>query len=78
MKPRHLLLAAYLIVCALSLTGVLFRGVSTADGPVFGIPRGLAWVTGWATLTPIVLFIFELADAPSGSETEQPEPKEAA
>lgn len=64
MKPRHLLLAAYLIVCALSLTGVLFRGASTADGLVFGIPRGLAWVTGWAIITPIVLFLFELADEP--------------
>lgn len=64
MKPRHLLLAAYLIVCALSLTGVLFRGLSTADGLVFGVPRGLAWVTGWAIVTPIVLFFYELADAP--------------
>jgi hypothetical protein len=68
MKLRHCLLAAYLIVCALSLTGVLFRGLATADGLVLGLPRGLAWVTGWAVLTPIVLYVFELADEPEDSE----------
>ncbi len=72
MKPRHVLLAGYLIVCALSLTGVLFRGFSTADGLVLGLPRGLAWVTGWALLTPLALFIYGLFDdagEASGEET---------
>ena len=65
MKLRHLLLAAYLTVCALSLTGVLFRGFASADGLILGLPRGLAWVTGWAVLTPLVLFVFELVDQPA-------------
>lgn len=70
MRPRHVLLAGYLIVCALSLTGVLFRGFSTADGLILGLPRGLAWVTGWALCTPICLFVYEVFDPATNEETE--------
>ena len=55
MALRHLLLLIYLAVAVLSLTGLLFRDLSTADGLFLGLPAGLAWVTGWAALTPFVM-----------------------
>ncbi len=58
MALRHLLLLIYLFVAVLSLTGLLFRDISTADGLVLGLPAGLAWVTGWAALTPFVMWAY--------------------
>ena len=71
MALRHLLLLIYLAVAVLSLTGLLFRDLSTADGLVLGLPAGLAWVTGWAALTPFVMWAYmrtepEDADAADG------------
>ena len=59
MSLRHALFAAYVLVCALSVTGVLFRGVQTRPGLVLGLPWGLAWVVGWAALTFVALVIFD-------------------
>ena len=42
MALRHLLLLIYLTVAVLSLTGLLFRDLATADGLVLGLPMGLA------------------------------------
>lgn len=67
MRPRELLLGAYLLVLVLSLTGVLFRGVATADGLVLGLPAGLAWVTMWAVVTPLVMWAYS-ASAPEGED----------
>lgn len=62
MKLRHVLFGGYLIVCALSLTGLLFRDIMTADGTILGLPRGLAWVSGWALATPLALLLFDLGE----------------
>ena len=59
MSLRQVLFAAYVLVCALSVTGVLFRGVQTRPGLVLGLPWGLAWVGGWAVLTFVALVIFD-------------------
>ena len=58
MALRHLLLLIYLSIAVLSLTGLLFRDLSTADGLILGLPVGLAWVTGWAALTPMVMWAY--------------------
>lgn len=70
MGLRHLLLVAYLAVAVLSLTGLLFRDVATADGLVLGLPVGLAWVTGWAVLTPLVMWAY-MATEPAGEGEEE-------
>ncbi|MDG1049734.1 MAG: hypothetical protein P8M11_15630 [Planctomycetota bacterium] len=62
MALRHLLLLIYLTVAVLSLTGLLFRDLATADGLVLGLPMGLAWVTGWAALTPFVMWAYMRAE----------------
>ena len=59
MRPRETILIGYLLVAALSLTGVLFRGVATADGLVLGLPAGLAWVMGWSIATFLVLAVYD-------------------
>ena len=69
MGLRQLLLVAYLAVAVLSLTGLLFRDVATADGLVLGLPVGLAWVTGWAILTPFVMWAY-MATEPAGEGEE--------
>ena len=58
MALRHLLLLIYLSIAVLSLTGLLFRDLSTTDGLILGLPAGLAWVTGWAALTPLVMWAY--------------------
>jgi len=69
MALRHLLLLIYLAVAVLSLTGLLFRDLSTADGLFLGLPAGLAWVTGWAALTPFVMWAY-MSTEPEGSDAE--------
>ncbi|MEE2938981.1 MAG: hypothetical protein VX460_01220 [Planctomycetota bacterium] len=68
MSLRHALFAAYVLVCALSVTGVLFRGVQTRPGLVLGLPWGLAWVVGWAVLTFVALVIFDATRPADGEE----------
>ncbi len=58
---------AYVAVAGLSLTGVLFRGAATSAGLTFGLPAGLAWVTGWSVSTFIVLWVYD-ATRPSDVE----------
>ena len=71
MRLRDTLLAGYLLLATLSLTGVLFRGATTADGLYFGLPAGLAWITGWAIATPLVLSVYTLTRPTAGAETER-------
>ena len=52
MSLRQVLFAAYVLVCALSVTGVLFRGVQTRPGLVLGLPWGLAGAL-WAPPGPL-------------------------
>ena len=75
MALRHVLLLIYLSVAVLSLTGLLFRDVSTADGLILGLPVGLAWVTGWAVLTPLVMWAYmstEPAEQGTGDGGQKP------
>ncbi|MGB0333252.1 MAG: hypothetical protein ACPGPE_15690 [Planctomycetota bacterium] len=70
MALRHLLLLTYLTIAVLSLTGLLFRDLSTADGLLLGLPVGLAWVTGWAALTPLVMWAY-MSTGPGESDTAE-------
>ena len=63
---RHVLLLAYVVLALGSLTGVLFRGVMTADGLYLGLPAGLAWVTGWALVTFVVVAVYHLTRPAEG------------
>lgn len=69
MTVRQGLFAAYVLVCALSLTGVLFRGVQTKPGLVLGLPWGLAWVVGWALVTFVALMLFDATRPEDSGET---------
>lgn len=69
MRPRDLVLATYLVVCTLALTGVVLRGPATADGLVLGLPSGLAFVTAWAVVTPLVMWAYT-ATRPADSDLE--------
>lgn len=59
MTPRTILMAAYVAIAGLSLTGVIFRGAATAEGLTFGLPAGLAWVTGWSVATFVALWLYD-------------------
>lgn len=73
---RNVLLAAYLVTCALGLTGVLFRGVMTADARVLGLPAGLAWVTGLSVTTFLALWAYD-ATRPDDAESDAPQGEDA-
>ena len=70
MSTRDLLLTAYLAVCTLALTGVVLRGPATADGLVLGLPSGLAFVTFWAVVTPLVMWAYTATRPPEGDVDE--------
>lgn len=69
MRIRDLLLLAYVVVALGALTGVLFRGVMTADGLYLGLPAGLAWVSAWALVTFVVVAIYD-ATGPAADEDD--------
>ena len=69
MKFPGLILLLYLVLAALSLTGVLFRGWASSEGALFGLPRGLAFVMVWVVLTPLALFAYE---ATRSGQDEEP------
>lgn len=71
MTLRTIFMIAYVAIAGLSLTGVLFRGAATAEGLTFGLPAGLAWVTGWSVATFFALWIYDATrplDPESGEE----------
>ncbi|MEM9380983.1 MAG: permease [Planctomycetota bacterium] len=70
MRLRDSLLAAYVVVAALGLTGVLFRDVVTREGLVLGLPIGLAWVTGWAVVTFAVMTLYHVTRPERGDDSE--------
>lgn len=72
MSLRHALFGLYVLVCGLSVTGVLLRGAQTAPGRVLGLPAGLAWVVGWALATFVALALYDRTRPvdPRGGEPE--------
>ncbi|MEM9802346.1 MAG: hypothetical protein AAGA20_18610 [Planctomycetota bacterium] len=73
MRVRDALFLGYAILAVLGLTGVLFRGVATADGLVLGLPIGLAWVTAWAVATPFALWAHWAAGPRANEDEGRPE-----
>ena len=78
LRLRDMLLAAYLAVAVLSLTGVLFRDLATRDGLVLGVPVGLAWVTGWALATFACMALYHVTRPERGEDAGHGDDSEGA
>ena len=68
-NPRwpHLLLGAYLLLCAAMLTWPCFDWFGNRIDPfILGLPLSLAWNVGWIVATCVALWIYYLATEREG------------
>jgi len=66
-RPRSLLLGAYVLLCLGMLIWPGYARFGNSIEPyVLGLPFSLAWIVGWVLLTFGVLVVFHVAAERSG------------